>query len=63
MTRFASLIGRRHRRAVPTVPIELVSIFDPIRLGIDENASAVVLSLIYRNILLAGDPAPASPAA
>lgn len=32
------------------------SIYDPIRLGIDENAEPVDITLIYRNILLAGEP-------
>ena len=32
------------------------SIYDPVPLGIDENACPVEISLIYRNILLAGEP-------
>lgn len=32
------------------------SIYDPIPLGIDENAAAVDLVLAYRNMLLAGEP-------
>jgi S-DNA-T family DNA segregation ATPase FtsK/SpoIIIE len=33
-----------------------VSIYDPIHLGIDENAAPVELTLIYRNFLAAGEP-------
>lgn len=32
------------------------SIYDPIRLGIDENAEPVDITLTYRNILPAGEP-------
>jgi S-DNA-T family DNA segregation ATPase FtsK/SpoIIIE len=45
---------RRRRRPAPE-PSRL-SIHDPIRLGIDENAAPVEITLIYRNILLAGEP-------
>jgi S-DNA-T family DNA segregation ATPase FtsK/SpoIIIE len=48
----------RRRPRPPTCPIDLAptSIWDPIRLGIDENACPVDITLIYRNILLAGEP-------
>ena len=45
---------RRTRKLVPTPGP--VSIYDPIYLGIDENAAAVLLPLIYRNLLAAGEP-------
>jgi S-DNA-T family DNA segregation ATPase FtsK/SpoIIIE len=45
---------RRRRRAPEPCP--RASIYDPIRLGIDETAATVELTLIYRNILLAGEP-------
>lgn len=53
MSRFAILPPRR--RPDPP-PADRVSIFDPISLGIDENARPVAPRLIYRNILLAGEP-------
>lgn len=48
----------RRRPPRPACPIELAptSIYDPIRLGIDENACPIDITLIYRNILLAGEP-------
>ncbi|WP_226363671.1 FtsK/SpoIIIE domain-containing protein [Pseudonocardia abyssalis] len=42
----------RPRPARPFPP----SIFDPIYLGIDENAAAVLITLIYKNLLAAGEP-------
>jgi DNA segregation ATPase FtsK/SpoIIIE, S-DNA-T family len=44
-------------RPRPTVTdVAAVSIFDPVHLGIDENARLVRPRLIYRNLLLAGEP-------
>lgn len=48
-----TLAFRRRRR--PDQPAR-TSIYDPIDLGIDEDAARVALTLIYRNILLAGEP-------
>lgn len=39
-----------------TVPVSSLSIYDPIHLGIDENGRLVELELVYRNLLLAGEP-------
>ena len=50
---------RRHRR--PARPTAL-SIYDPIPFGIDENGDPVDVTLMYRNLLAAANPAPASPA-
>lgn len=41
---------------VDTIPVSSLSIYDPIYLGIDENSQRVELTLMYRNILLAGEP-------
>jgi S-DNA-T family DNA segregation ATPase FtsK/SpoIIIE len=38
------------------VPASGLSIFDPIYLGIDEDRARVEIELIYRNILLGGEP-------
>lgn len=43
------------RRPTPPRPLA-VSIYDPVHLGIDENAAAVLLRLIYKNLLAAGEP-------
>ena len=44
-------------RAQPTVPVgACLSIFDPIFLGIDEFGAPVYLPMIYRNILIGGEP-------
>ncbi len=45
----------RRRPGGPAFPSR-TSIYDPIRLGIDENAASVDVTLIYRNMLLAGEP-------
>jgi S-DNA-T family DNA segregation ATPase FtsK/SpoIIIE len=43
--------------AAPAVPVgPLMSIFDPLFLGIDEFGQPVYLPLIYRNILMGGEP-------
>lgn len=42
-------------RSRPPAPSR-VSIYDPIHLGIDENAARVELTLIYRNLIAAGEP-------
>ncbi len=47
----------RHRAAEPPPrPVGGLSIYDPIQLGIDEYATAVACTLIYRHLLLAGEP-------
>jgi len=44
-------------RPAPTVPVgACLSIFDPIFLGIDEYGQPVYLPMIYRNILIGGEP-------
>jgi S-DNA-T family DNA segregation ATPase FtsK/SpoIIIE len=41
----------------PTVPVgAILSIFDPVFLGIDEYGQPVYLPMIYRNILIGGEP-------
>src|SRR5919112_6839928 len=41
----------------PSIPVgTLMSIFDPVFLGIDEFGHPVYLPLIYRNILIGGEP-------
>jgi len=47
---------RRPRPRPPRPFPPVVSIYDPIHVGIDENADAVLLRLIYRNLLAAGEP-------
>jgi len=47
---------RKRRNGRPPAPTDLPSIFAPIRLGIDEYACPIDITLIYRNILLAGEP-------
>jgi DNA segregation ATPase FtsK/SpoIIIE, S-DNA-T family len=43
--------------ARPSIPVgPLMSIFDPLFLGIDEFGHAVYLPLIYRNMLIGGEP-------
>lgn len=42
--------------ATPTVPVSGLSIYDPIHLGIDENAHRVALTLMYKNLLVGGEP-------
>lgn len=46
---------RKHPRPV-SVPVSGLSIFEPIYLGIDEDRRRVEIELIYRNILLGGEP-------
>ncbi len=44
-------------RGKPSVPVgPFLSIFDPIFLGIDEFGQPVYLPMIYRNILIGGEP-------
>ena len=40
--------------SIPIGPI--LSVFDPVFLGIDEFGQAVYLNIIYRNILIGGEP-------
>jgi S-DNA-T family DNA segregation ATPase FtsK/SpoIIIE len=47
-----SVLGRHRREPFPPV----VSIYDSIPVGIDENAAPVLLRLIYKNLLAAGEP-------
>jgi S-DNA-T family DNA segregation ATPase FtsK/SpoIIIE len=47
------------RRRLPpgdAVPVAGLSIFDPIFLGTDENGVPVLVDLVYRNILIGGEP-------
>jgi S-DNA-T family DNA segregation ATPase FtsK/SpoIIIE len=39
-----------------TFPVSSLSIYDPMHLGIDEYGRMVELEMIYRNILIAGEP-------
>jgi S-DNA-T family DNA segregation ATPase FtsK/SpoIIIE len=54
MTTFRTLTMRRRRHS--TLPGARLSIFDPIHLGIDEYACPVAVSLIYKNLQVAGEP-------
>ncbi len=49
------MIAKFRRRRPRPAPAGC-SIYDPVPLGIDENAAPVEITLIYRNILLAGEP-------
>ncbi|MGH3801613.1 MAG: FtsK/SpoIIIE domain-containing protein, partial [Pseudonocardiaceae bacterium] len=49
-------ILRLRRRQASTPGPRMVSIWDPIHLGIDEYATPVACTLIYRHLLLAGEP-------
>lgn len=40
----------------PTIPVAGLSIYDPVHLGIYEDGYGVDIELIWRNILLAGEP-------
>jgi S-DNA-T family DNA segregation ATPase FtsK/SpoIIIE len=43
--------------ARPSIPVgTLMSVFDPLFLGIDEFGQAVYLPLVYRNMLIGGEP-------
>src|SRR6266540_1598842 len=46
------------RRKLPedTIPVAALSIFDSIFVGPDENGVNVFVELVYRNILVAGEP-------
>jgi DNA segregation ATPase FtsK/SpoIIIE, S-DNA-T family len=41
---------------IETIPVSSLSIYDPIYLGIDENSQRVELELVYRNLLMGGEP-------
>src|SRR3954451_1988295 len=43
-------------RAEDRYPVASLSMYDPVHLGIDEYGYGVDVELIYRNILLAGEP-------
>ncbi len=54
---------RRRKRLPPldlapgnTVPVAALSIYDPIHFGIDENGRHVEVTLMYRNLLIGGEP-------
>ncbi len=49
---------RRPGHPAPTTPIPVagLSIYDPVYLGPDENGVSVLVSLMYRNMLIAGEP-------
>src|SRR5258706_10888912 len=55
----AAQLGAQHRdpllASLPLAVPEL-SIFDPVYLGIDEAGLPVTVRLIYRNMLIAGEP-------
>jgi S-DNA-T family DNA segregation ATPase FtsK/SpoIIIE len=38
------------------VPVAPLSIWDPVFLGVDEDGLTVLIELVYRNILIAGEP-------
>jgi len=44
---------RRTRRRLDSIPL---SIYDPIHFGIDENGLPVEVTLMYRNLLIGGEP-------
>lgn len=46
----------RAREDRDTVPVSSLSIWDPIFLGLDEDGVTVLIELVYRNILIAGEP-------
>src|SRR6266498_1702868 len=46
----------RARENRDTVPVAPLSIWDPIFIGIDEDGLTVLIELVYRNILIAGEP-------
>lgn len=46
----------RRKNKPDTVPVAGLSIYDPIHLGIFEDGYRVDIELIYRNILMAGEP-------
>jgi DNA segregation ATPase FtsK/SpoIIIE, S-DNA-T family len=46
----------RKKTSRDTIPVAGLSIYDPIHLGIYEDGYGVDIELIYRNILLAGEP-------
>src|SRR5699024_9625825 len=46
----------RKRRKPDTVPVAGLSAYDPVRLGVFEDGAPVDIELIYRNILMAGEP-------
>ena len=41
---------------VDTIPVSSLSIYDLVHLGVDEYGRLVEIELIYRNILLGGEP-------
>ncbi len=47
---------RRARKPIDTPERVRPSIYDPIHIGIDENAAAVLLPMVYRNLLAGGEP-------
>jgi S-DNA-T family DNA segregation ATPase FtsK/SpoIIIE len=56
-SRLGTLLPRlRARDGRHVVPVACLSIWDPIFLGIDEDGCIVVIELVGRNILIAGEP-------
>ncbi|MFC4942354.1 FtsK/SpoIIIE domain-containing protein [Pseudonocardia sp. GCM10023141] len=49
------MTSNRRRRRGPT-PCRPLSIYDPIHFGIDENGLPVEVTLMYRNLLIGGEP-------
>lgn len=61
MSSFKPFVRRQEPRRKPGhpatgKPVGALSIYDPIYLGVDDRGCAVKLPLMYRNILLAGEP-------
>ncbi len=54
---------KRPRLAPGELPVSGLSIFQPVYLGIDEDRCRVEIELIYRNILLGGEPGAGKSAA
>ncbi|PXY20757.1 FtsK/SpoIIIE domain-containing protein [Prauserella muralis] len=50
------MLSRKKTHKPDTVPVAGLSIYDPVHLGIFEDGHRVDLELIYRNILMAGEP-------
>jgi S-DNA-T family DNA segregation ATPase FtsK/SpoIIIE len=50
------MLTRRKTSKHDTVPVAGLSIYDPVHLGIFEDGYGVDIALIYRNILMAGEP-------
>jgi S-DNA-T family DNA segregation ATPase FtsK/SpoIIIE len=56
--RWRKKIGRSD---ADTVPISGLSMYARVFLGMDENGCRVEIELVYRNVLIGGEPAAGSP--